>query len=61
MSRYNLYIMEVNCGRNCYDFGHLTRNYRNRRIIRQKRRLEYEDNLKNIANLNRKESLVVFN
>jgi len=64
MPRHGLYMMEMNYGRNCYncgDFGHLARNCRNRRIIRQGRRLEYEDNLKNIANLNREESPVVFN
>jgi len=46
--RRNLYAMNVDRGRNCYDcggFGHLARNYRNRGTgnrIRKGRRLKYK-------------------
>jgi len=62
MLRHNPHVMEIDCGRNCYscrEFGHLTRNCRNRKIMGQERRLEYGENTNN-SNLNGKESLVVF-
>jgi len=46
--RRNLYVMNVDRGRNCYDcggFGHLARNYRNRSTenrIGEGRRLKYK-------------------
>ena len=64
MPRCDPYTMKVDHDRNCYScggFGHLTRNYRNWRIIRQEMRLEYGDNSNITNNLNRKESLIVLN
>ena len=55
--RYNLYTIEIDCERNYYnyrDFKHIVRNCK---IVRQGRRIDYENN----SNLNRKESLVVLN
>jgi len=51
MPRCNLYIMEVDCSRNCYScrgFGHLARNCKNKKIIEQERKLEYGDNSNNV-------------
>jgi len=58
--RYDLYVIDVDCGRNCYScrkFGHIARNCRNRRIIEQEKRVDYKD--KRHSNLNKEESLVV--
>jgi len=36
--RYNLYAINMNCGRNCYncrEFGHIVRHCRSRRMIGQ--------------------------
>jgi len=65
MSRYNLYTMDVDRERNCYncrDFGHITRSYRLRETTGQGRRLEYggsQDNGQHSDNLNREKDLVV--
>ena len=59
-SRQDLYAMDVDRGRNCYNcgsFGHIIRNCKNWKIIRQERRIDYKNNRQ--INLNRKESLVV--
>jgi len=50
--------MEIDRERNCYScgrFGHLVRNYRNWSIMGQERKIDYGNNL------NKEESLVVFN
>jgi len=60
--RHDLYIIEIDYGRNyysCRGFGYLARNYRNQRIVRRERRLEYENNTNTRNNLNGKEILVV--
>jgi len=60
--RYNSYAMKVDYERNYYNcggFGHIVRNYRNRRIIGQGKRINYENNGQ--SNLNKKESLIVLN
>ena len=70
-TQYNLYAIDVDRGnRNCYScggFGHLARNYRNRRIgnrIGEGKRLEYGQRLmiergQGQDNLNEEEDLVV--
>ena len=63
MPKHNSYTMNVDYKRNyysCGDFGHLAKNCRNQRFIKQGRKMKYEDS-SNTSNLNRKESLVVFN
>ena len=53
--------MDIDWRRNCYscgEFRHLVRNYRNQEIMKQGKRLEYENNSNTINNLNREESLV---
>ena len=60
MPRYDLYTIDVDQGRNCYSyrgFGYIARNYKNWEIIKQERRIDYENNKQ--KNLNREESLVV--
>ena len=50
--------MNIDCERNyysCGEFGYLIRNFRNWRIVKQERRMEYRDNLKE------EKSLVVLN
>ena len=62
--RRNPYVIEMNRGRNCYScrsFGYLARNCKNRGRIRQKRRIEYRDNMNTINNLKEKKNLVVLN
>ena len=52
----------MNRERNCYSckgFGRIVKNYMNQRIVKQGRRLEYEDN-QNTSNLNGKKNLIVF-
>jgi len=65
MPRYNPYVMEIDQGRNCYScgsFGHLVRNYRNRKIVKRERRLEYGNNRNNRnSNLDGEENLIVLN
>jgi len=62
--RRDPYIVNVDRGRNCYScgsFGHLGQNCRSWEIIGQRRRMEYGNNLNmEQNNLNRKESLIVF-
>jgi len=61
---HNLYTMDIDQKRNCYNcggFGHLARNCRNWEIVRQRRKIDYKNNSNTINNLNRKESLVVLN
>jgi len=73
-AQYNPYTIDVDQGnRNCYncrEFGHLARNYRNRRMrnrIGKGRRLEYrqkrmiEGRNENINNLNRDQDLILLN
>jgi len=58
--RHNLYAIDVDQGRNCYSyrgFGHLARNYKNKGIVGQGRRIDYDEQI----NLSREESLIVFN
>jgi len=60
--RCNPYTIEIDHEKNyysCGDFGHIVRNYRNRRIVGQRRRIDYENNGQ--SNLNGKKSLVVLN
>ena len=55
--------MDVNRGRNCYsrrEFGHVTQNCRNWRMVGQGQRLEYGGNGQS-SNLNRDENLIVLN
>ena len=65
ISRHDLYTMDMNQGRNCYNcrgFGHIVQYYKkreNQRRMEQRRRLEYEKNVNN--NFNREENLIVFN
>ena len=63
--RQNLYVMEIDRGRNyfaCRGFGHMVRHCRNRGRVMQRRRVEYggkrieeindhRDNLKGVENL----------
>ena len=63
--RQDLYVMEINRGRNCFDcrgFGHMAHHYKNRGRVMQWRRVEYgggrieeinnhRDNLKGVENL----------
>ena len=61
--QHNLYTMDVNKGRNCYnceEFGYIARNCKNREIVEQEKRVDYKDNGKN-HNLNEKENLIVLN
>ena len=59
---YNLYTIEIDKGRTCYnceEFGHLAQNCR-RQIMGQEKRVECEDNQNNKQNnLNRKGDLIV--
>ena len=62
--RYDLYAIDIDRGRNCYNCGksgYIARNYRNQRFVKQERKIEYRDNSnnKNNYNLNRKENLIV--
>jgi len=60
--RRDLYIIDVDKERNCYncgEFGHVIKNCRNQSIIGQERRIEYGNNLNIRDNLKEKESLVV--
>ena len=50
--------MDIDWRRSCGEFRHLVRNYRNQEIMKQGKRLEYENNSNTINNLNREESLV---
>jgi len=64
MPRHNLHTVGIDIERNCYScrsFRHLARNCRNQKVMKQKRRMEYEDNSGNRdnCNLNREESLIV--
>ena len=65
LSRRNLYIMDVDRGRNCYncgEFRHLTRNCRNKvNRIGEERRLEYGQENNGQSNLNGEGDLIVFN
>ena len=54
--------MDVNRGRNyynCREFSHIVQNCRNQRIVGQKRRIKYRDNLNTMNKLKEKENLVV--
>ena len=55
--------MDINCRRNCYNygkFGHLVRNCRNWEIVRRERRLEYRNkNNRQSSNLNWDRNLIV--
>jgi len=58
----NLYIMDVNRGRNCYScerFGHIVRNCKNWGFVGQRRRMKYGDNMNNKNNLKGEKSLIV--
>ena len=58
--RCDLYVMNMNYERNCYsyrEFRYIARNYINRRIMEQERRMDYKN--KRQSNLNEEESLVV--
>ena len=58
------YTIDVDKNRNyynCREFGHITRNCRNQKIVRQGRRVEYRDNQNTMDYLKEEESLVVFN
>ena len=58
--RHNLYTIDVDRGQNCYNcsiFGHITRNYGNRRIVGQRRRINYNGQ----SNLNGEKNLIVLN
>ena len=60
--RRDSYTMKVDRRRNCYsceEFGHLVQNCRNQRIMSQKRRMEYGDNMNGSQNLNEEENLIV--
>ena len=62
--RRNPYAININRGRNCYNygrFGHFARNCRNWEIVGQGRRIEYDDNLNIVNNLREEENLVVLN
>ena len=62
MLRHNLHMIEIDYGKNyysCRGFRYLARNYRNQRIVKRERRLEYENNINTGNNLNREEILVV--
>ena len=62
--RRNSYAIEMDKRRNCYNcerFGYLAWNCKNQRIVGQRRRIKYEDNLNSINNLKEEESLVVLN
>jgi len=66
MPRYNLYIIKVDHGQNCYSCGrfeYFTRNYRNQIFVKQRRRMEYGDNVNNgqDSNLNEDRNLIVLN
>ena len=53
--------MDIDRERNCYScrgFEHLVRNYRNREIMEQERRLEYGDNSNTKSNLNKEENVL---
>jgi len=55
-------VINIDRGRiyySCEGFGYLARNCRNWGIVGQKRRMEYKDNLNNLNNFLKKESLVV--
>ena len=64
MPKYNSYAIDEDQGRNCHSckgFGHIPRNYRNRKRIRQEKRMKYEQNQNNKHNnLNGNENLIVF-
>ena len=48
MPKYNLYVIDIDYRRNCHscqNSGHITRNYKNKRIIKKERRMEYVDNI----------------
>ena len=58
MSRHDLYTMNIDRRKNYYNyrrFGHITRNYRNMRIVEQGRRISYQGNNEH---LKEEESLV---
>ena len=58
ISRQNSYVMDIDWERNCYsckEFGHITKNCRNYKIVRQEKRLEYRNNE------NEEENLIVLN
>ena len=61
MPKYNTYAIEIDRGRNCYNYGkfrHITRHYKNQRFMEQERRMEYKHN-HNTDNLKKEENLVV--
>jgi len=63
VSQHNPYTIDVNKGRNCYscgEFGYIARNYKNREIVKQEKRVDYKDNGNN-HNLNEKDNLIVLN
>ena len=66
MPRKDLYVMDMNKGRICYNCGgfrHNIRHFRERENqgrVRQGRRVNYENN-QNRSNLNREENLIVLN
>ena len=59
-SKRDLYVIEVDRGRNCYacgGFGHMAHHYRNRGRVAEKRRLEFEGNYEHSNSLKVKENL----
>ena len=61
MPRQDTYAMNINRERNCYNcggFSHITRYYRNQRMVKWERKISYQNN---DEHLKEEESLVVFN
>ena len=69
MSRHNLYVIDVDKDKNCYNcgsFGHIMRNCKSQNIVKRGRKLEYRENennrqkmIENKQNSNREESLII--
>jgi len=63
-TRRDLYVMEVDRGRNCYTcrgFGHIAHHCRNRRRVAEGRRLEFEGNYEHSNSLKEEENLESLN
>jgi len=61
--RRDPYTMDVNRGRNYYNcrgFSYIVQNCRNQRMVGQKSRIKYRDNLNTMDKLKEEENLVVF-